>query len=343
MNGLKKFLRDIYLGYLSKNYKSSSVSKIDMHVHYIPKAYRKALIKYYGDNNPDGFLTPEWTIEAHLNFMEKMNISTTMLSVTSPHINFGDDNAAKVLAREVNEDGAELVRKYPNQFGLLASLPLPNIEGSIEEIHYALDVLQVDGFTLPTNTQGVYLGDHSLDPIFAELNRRKAIVALHPNEPSAVPKHVLENFPTPFMEFFFDTTRTVANMVVKGTLRRFPNIIIVVPHAGACLPMLADRWHGASKMMDIGEDGEGADIYGDLRKLYYDVAGACLPLQLAALLKLVDDKHLFYGSDYPYTPKLGCVFLANDLDKTDIITKQQRRAIYSDNALSLFPRLNKDT
>jgi predicted TIM-barrel fold metal-dependent hydrolase len=337
VNGLKKWLRDIYLSYLTKNYKGGSVAKIDMHVHYVPKAYRKALLEHYGDKDPDGFPTPEWTPELHLEFMEKLGIATTMLSITSPHINFGDAAAAAALAREVNEDGAEVVRKYPGRFGLLASLPLPAVERSIAEIRYSLDALQADGFTLPTNTRGVYLGDPSLDPVFTELNRRKAILVLHPNEPSAVPEHVLEKFPKPFMEFFFDTTRAVANMMVKGTLRRFPNIKIVVPHAGACLPVLADRWYGASQLMPLGESG--VDVYGDLKRLYYDVAGACLPVQLAALLKLADAEHLVYGSDYPYTPEAGCIFLANAMDKTDIITERQRRAIYRDNALKLFPRL----
>lgn len=91
------------------------------------------------------------------------------------------------MAHKVNGEGAEIVRKYPDKFGLLASLPLPNVEDSIEEIKYVLDVLHVDGFTLPTNTLGIYLGNSCLDPVMAELNKRKAVVVLHPNKPSSVP------------------------------------------------------------------------------------------------------------------------------------------------------------
>jgi predicted TIM-barrel fold metal-dependent hydrolase len=325
-----------------KNHKENGIPKIDMHVHYIPEAYKEALLNC--DENSDGITThgittPEWSVEAHLDTMKHLGISTSMLALTTPHINFGDDNATKILARKVNEDGAALVKKYPTKFGLLASLPLPNVDDSIKEIQYAMEVLHADGFTLPTNTQGVYLGNPCLDPIFEELNNRKAVVVLHPNKPSAVPENVVEGFPIPWMEFFFDTTRTVTNMILKGTLRRFPDIKFVIPHAGAFLSILVDRIDPALEMMDPKNK---IDVYGELKGLYYDVAGVCLPRQLANLLQIVDISHLFYGSDYPYTPEYGCVLLADALDKTDLLTDEQRHAIYYDNALALFPRLKEN-
>jgi 6-methylsalicylate decarboxylase len=321
---------------LVKDYKGNGIPKIDMHVHYLPQAYREALLNS-GEKNPDGLATPEWNPEMHLEAMKHLGISTAMLSISSPHINFGDRNAAKILARRVNEDGAELVRKYPDRFGLLASLPLPDIENSIEEIQYAVDILRADGFTLPTNTRGVYLGDTSLDPIFEELNKRKAVVVLHPNKPGSVPENVVEGLPIPWMEFFFDTTRTITNLILQGTLKRFPDIKIVVPHAGAFLSILADRiYHFLINTKDR------IDVFDALKGLYYDVAGFCLPRQLAALLQIVDVDHLFYGSDYPYTPEFACIFLADALDKTNLLTDEQRRAIYYDNALELFPRLKEN-
>ena len=319
-----------------KNYKGSGIPKIDMHVHYVPQAYREALLNC-GEKNRDKFPTPDWNVETHLDVAKQLGVSTTMLSITSPHINFGDNHAATILARKVNEDGAELVQKYPDQFGLLASLPLPDVAASIEEIQYAMDVLHVDGFTLPTNTQGVYLGNPCLDPIFAELNKRKAVVALHPTTPSAVPGNILEDLPMPLMEFFFDTTRTIVNMILKGTLKRFPDVKFIVPHVGAFLPILADRIHIGLQVLKSGEDS--SDVYAALRGLYFDVAGICLPRQLAAMMQLVETDHFLYGSDYPYTPTVGCIYLADALDKTDLLTNDQRRAIYRDNAVKLFPRL----
>lgn len=319
-----------------KNYKGIGIPKIDMHVHYVPQAYREALLNC-GEKNRDKFPTPDWNVETHLDVANQLGVSTTMLSITSPHINFGDNHAAAILARKVNEDGAELVQKYPDQFGLLASLPLPDAAASIEEIQYAMDFLHVDGFTLPTNTQGVYLGNPCLDPIFAELNKRKAVVALHPTTPSTVPENILEDLPMPLMEFFFDTTRTIVNMILKGTLKRFPDVKFIVPHVGAFLPILADRIHIGLQVLKSGKDS--IDVYAALRGLYFDVAGLCLPRQLAAMMQLVETDHFLYGSDYPYTPTVGCIYLADALDKTDLLTNDQRRAIYRDNAVRLFPRL----
>jgi 6-methylsalicylate decarboxylase len=321
---------------LVKDYKGNGIPKIDMHVHYLPQAYREALLNS-GEKNPDGLTTPEWNPEMHLEAMKHLGISTAMLSISSPHINFGDRNAAKILARRVNEDGAELVRKYPDRFGLLASLPLPDIENSIEEIHYAIDILHADGFTLPTNTRGVYLGDPCLDPIFEELNKCKAVVVLHPNKPGSIPENVVEDLPIPYMEFFFDTTRTITNLILKGTLKRFPDIKVVVPHAGAFLSILADRIY-----YFLINTKDRIDVFDALKGLYYDVAGFCLPRQLAALLQIVDVNHLFYGSDYPYTPEFACIYLADALDKTNLLTDEQRCAIYHDNALELFPRLKEN-
>jgi len=322
----------------------SKKKKIDIHTHYLPEAYRKALLEC-GEKNPDGFPTPTWNPEEHLEAMESLNITTSMLSLSSPHFNFGDRNATKALARNVNEYGTELVRKYPGRFGLLASMPLPDVESSIEEIRYAMDILHVDGFTLPTNTQGVYLGNKCLDPIFEELNKYKSVVFIHPNKPGSVPANVTEGLPIPMMEFFFDTTRTVTNMILEGTITRFSDIKFVIPHAGAFLPILGDRLAAAIKMMPSTFNSNikinSVDVYSDLRKLYYDVAGVCLPRQLPAMMQLADADHFLYGSDYPYTFIQACIKLEEVLDKTDLLTEKQHQCINYASALKLFPRLSQ--
>jgi len=326
---------------LLSNYPGQGMSKIDLHVHYLPESYLEALL-HCGEKNPDGFPTPDWNPKQHLEVMQHLGIQTSMLSLSSPHINFGDRNATRVLARRANEAGAELVGRYPQQFGLLASLPLPNVEDSIAEIQYAKEVLHADGFALPTNSRGVYLGNPCLDPILAELNRHQAVVVIHPNKPGSIPENVVEGLPIPMMEFLFDTTRTVINLILKGTLRRFPDMKLVIPHAGAFLSILADRVGAAIQMMpavfggNIQSGGEPVDVFASLKGLYYDVAGVCLPRQLAALLSIVDADHLLYGSDYPYTSELGCLKLAEALERTDLIGDEQRRMIYRDNALKLF-------
>lgn len=322
--------------------------KVDLHAHYLPQAYLEALRINCQGADPDGFPTPDWQLERHVEMMNHLGIAFSLLSLSSPHINFGDREATRLLARQVNEDGADIVKRYPGKFGLMASLPLPDVEDSIEEIRYAMDVLHVDGFALPTNSRGVYLGDPDLDPILDELNRHKAVVVLHPNTPGRVPANVAEGLPMPLMEFFFDSTRTVINLILKRVLTRFRDIKFVVPHAGALLPVLADRLAAVLRRMPellddellIGEKLHQIDMFAELNMLYYDVAGVCLPRQLDALIQIVDTGHLFYGSDYPYTPESLCAVLAKDLDDTELLTQEQHQRIYCDNALELFPRLN---
>lgn len=311
--------------------------KIDLHVHFLPQAYREALLHNSGADQ-DKFPTPAWNPEMHLEFMAAMDISTAMLSVSSPHLNFGDDAAARILARKANEEGAAVVREYPGRFGLLASLPLPDPMGSIAEIVYAIDTLNADGFTLPTNACGVYLGHPTLDPVFEVLNQRKAVVVIHPTKPSRVPPQVAENAPIPMMEFLFDTTRTITNLILYRTLKRYPDVKIVVPHAGAFLPLLADRLWAFTAYLPP-QDNEIPDVFGELRCLYYDVAGFCVPRQLGVLLGITGTDHLLYGSDFPYTPQFGCELLADALEKTDLLTADDRRAMYRNTALKLFPRL----
>ena len=143
------------------------------------------------------------------------------------------------------------------------------------------------------------------------------------------------------MEFLFDTTRTVTNMIINGTLKRFRNIKFVIPHAGAFLTLLADRLDTFLEHMPVGEKKIKVDVYASLKGLYYDVAGFCLLRQLETLMQIVDVSHLLYGSDYPYTPEFGCKALAAILSETELLTDEQRRAIFYVNALALFQRLKK--
>lgn len=311
---------------------------IDFHTHFIPLSYRAATLKNEG-LFPDKYPTPAWDEKKHLEFMNQMGISYSLLSLSSPHVNFGNQVKANALARETNNVGAHLASLYPNRFGLLATLPLPDSEASLEEIHYCFDVLNVDGVTLPTNAQGIYLGEKKLEPIFKELNRRKAIVSLHPNEPDAIPEHVNQLLPIPLMEFFFDTSRTVINMILKGVIRKYPDIKFIIPHAGAVLPVLLERLTLATAVIEKVDPAKHLDIYEDFKTLYFDLAGKPVPTQLLNLLSIVPEDHLLYGSDYPYTPASLCEELLKDLKQTNLLTETQKKKIFSQNAFSILPNL----
>lgn len=199
---------------------------IDMHVHFVPEAYRNAL-EMNGLGKPDGMpYLPKWNKELHLEFNEKMGIDASILSISSPFVHFGDDRKASTLSRAINECAAELVNEHPDKFGYYATLPVPDIKGSITELHYAYDSLNADGVMLPSNSNGVYLGDESFEPLMQELNKRKSVVLIHPTKPSAVPEKVLQGYPIPMLEFMFDTTRAVANLIFTNSFKRLSLIHI---------------------------------------------------------------------------------------------------------------------
>ncbi|MFE7031601.1 amidohydrolase family protein [Streptomyces sp. NPDC057621] len=273
---------------------------IDVHAHFVTESYIRQA-RAAGHERPDGMPGwPAWSPAAHLDLMDRCGIGTAMLSLSSPGVHFGDDAAARRLAREVNEESARVVREHPGRFGLFASLPLPDVDGALDEIAYAFDTLGADGVVLETNTHGVYLGDARLEPVFAELARRDAVVFLHPTSPVCWEQSALGR-PRPMVEFIFDTARTVTDLLFAGTLERHPDLKVVVPHCGGALPVLADRVNGFMRLFSPKDQGT-PDVIAHLRRLHYDLAGTPFPRQVPALLSLVDPDRLLYGSDYCWTP-----------------------------------------
>ncbi len=213
---------------------------------------------------------PHWDIDEAIGMMDGLNIRTAMLSIFSPGIHFGDNAAARTLARDVNEQGAKAVSDHRGRFGLFASLPLPDSDGSSAEAAYALDMLQADGIILETNYQGIYLGDPRLDPLFSELNRRRAVIFIHPTSPSCPCCQTLSmGYPRSMIEFMFETTRAVPNLVLNGTLDRFPDVRVIVPHAGAMMSVVADRIADQSPGLDLPHPVHRDHFFATLRRLYY--------------------------------------------------------------------------
>ncbi|MFJ8021493.1 amidohydrolase family protein [Streptomyces sp. NPDC096311] len=274
---------------------------IDVHAHFVTDSYvRQATAADH--SHPDGMATwPSWSVDAHLDLMDRHNIEMTMLSMSSPGVHFGDDAAARRLAREVNEYAARLADEHAGRFGSFASLPLPDVAASLDEIAYAFDELGADGVALMTHTHGVYLGDKRLEPVFAELDRRRAVVFLHPTSPVCWEQSALGR-PRPMVEYIFDTARTVTDLLMSGVLERHPGLEVIVPHCGGVLPVLADRINEFMHLFLPAEDSDTPDAVEQLRRLHYDMAGTAFPRQIPALLGLVEPDRLLFGSDYCWTP-----------------------------------------
>ena len=278
----------------------SAHRSIDVHAHYLPEPYRAALADH-GHSQPDGFpQIPAWSAEEHVAAMDRLGIATSLLSISSPGVHLGDGTATPDLAREVNEAGRRAVLAHPGRFGLFASLPLPDVDASMAEIAHCCDRLDVVGFTALTNVGGTYLGDAAFQPVFRELDRRSARLFIHPTSPACW-EHTSLGRPRPMLEFLFDTTRAVVDLVLNGTVARHPAIELLIPHAGATLPVVADRVRAFSQVLAVDP---AVDVLRDLGRLHFDVAGFPVPRQLDALLALTTIEHLHHGSDYPFTPEL---------------------------------------
>ena len=288
--------------------------RIDVHFHYLSPEYREKMIDAVG-GSPDGFAAPQWSAEGALAMMDRMDIATGMLSVSSPGVHFGNDAKARLLARSVNEFAARTMGDHRGRFGGFASLPLPDVDGALEEIAYAFDTLKLDGVVMLTNFNGVYLGDKRLDPVFDELNRRGAVVFIHPTSPICWQQSAL-GYPRPMIEFTFDSTRAVVNLIFSGTTARCPKVRFIVPHAGGTLPFLARR---------IGMFGRGVaggtpvPAEEQLRELYYDLAGSPGSNALGAAAR--NDRTLAYSVWQRLRPHAGsdCVGASGGIVEQQVV------------------------
>jgi 6-methylsalicylate decarboxylase len=315
---------------------------IDLHAHFLPARYRAAALAHDA-GHPDGMPDlPDWDPAAAVTMMDEVGIAAAALSLSSPGVDFLADPAQRqALTRAVNEDGAAAVGAHPDRFGLLASLPLPDVDASLAELAHAFDVLGADGIGLHTHYSQVYLGDPALEPVMAALDGRAAVVTIHPTSPCGW-EQVSFGRPRPMVEFLFDTTRAVVNLALAGVFDRYPGIRWVVPHAGAALPVMADRVARLAPLISPPPDGGPApDVLANLGRLYYDLAGTPLPRALPALLSLVPARQLVYGSDYPFTPGPMVAALAEAIAGTGVLDGDTRAAALHGNAAALLPRLAK--
>jgi predicted TIM-barrel fold metal-dependent hydrolase len=271
--------------------------------------------------------------------MDKTGIATTFTSISSPGLYFGDVEFTRRLARECNDAMAGLVRGSPMRFGAFAALPLPDVAASLRELEYALDVLKLDGVNLVTHVAHRYMGHPEEAELYAELDRRRAVVFVHPVRPNLDGLAPL-CYATGLTELVFDTTRAIANMLFGGTLERFPNIRFIMPHAGGVTPFLLFRLSGQDRNPKMRDKiPQGVATY--LRRFYYDIAQSAAPLSLRALSDVAEPDRILFGSDYPFALSREKVVYDTiaGLQGYDGYDAAMREKVGRGNALALFPRL----
>jgi predicted TIM-barrel fold metal-dependent hydrolase len=304
---------------------------IDVHHHYASPNYVASLASRNVGNNLDRFKAD--TPEKHLEEMDKAGVATAMLSQYSGFW-FGDVNQARRDARDVNEwAAARMVAPYKDRFGLFASLPLPDADGSLKEIEYAFDTLKADGVSLITSYQGKWLGDPSFDPVFEELNRRKAVVFTHPLEPDCC-RNPLSGIGPTTLEYPTDTTRAIMNLLVSNAATRYPDVRFIFSHAGGTLVSIAQRILGNEVTADgLAKPVEKNSRLYHVRRFHYDTAGSANPVQLQSLKLLVPLSQVVFGTDTPLASLSATVAGV----RTSGLTVEEQRAVYRENLLQILP------
>ncbi len=264
--------------------------RIDVHHHMVPPAHAEFLTK-------KSVPAIKWSVQASLEDMDKSGIRTAMLSQIQPGTWFGDAAESRAMSRIINEYGARLVKDHPGRFGLFATITPLDVEGSLKEIEYAFDTLKADGLGLLTSYNGKYLGDPSFEPVWAELNRRKAAIYIHPLAADCC-GDVVPGIPPGSIEYATDSTRTIAHLVFTGTSQKFPDIRWIFSHAGGTLPFLTQRFITQQKVQKHPFLPNGP--MPEFKKFYYELAQGNTKAQLYGLSQIVDSSHMLYGTDFPY-------------------------------------------
>jgi predicted TIM-barrel fold metal-dependent hydrolase len=309
---------------------------VDVHHHILPDFFWRATNDAH---DPVGGIAPQpWSKESALSFMDDAGIDVAITSISTPGVHMGDDAAARALARRCNELAADLMRSRPDRFGGFACIPLPDVDGALEELAYALDVLKLDGVILFSNSRGVYLGDERFKPLFDELERRKAVVFVHPTSSPDPTAHSL-GLPDSLIDFTADTTRAIAKLHYSNTFARTPNVKYILSHAGGTIPYLASRFAIVDAMKVIPGEEERGTAADTFRRLYWDTALSWSDPVLHMLRSIVGMDRVLYGSDFPYLRRDMAVGSVQAIEQTKVLDDAERQTTLSGTASRLIPRL----
>jgi 6-methylsalicylate decarboxylase len=308
--------------------------RFDVHYHHIAPAW-------LGEDAVAKTLPPlvikqarEWTPQRAIEEMDRNAVATAVVSVSNPGIWFGDAPQGRRLARACNEYAAQLGRDHPGRFGSFAALPLPDTDGSLNEIAYAFDSLKADGVGLFTSYGDKWIADPAFAPVFEELNRRNAVVYVHPIAPACC-RSLIPGMPAAVIEYPIDTTRAILQWVMTKSTEHYPNIRIVFSHAGGLIVAGVGRLSILIETQPPLRQRMPENLVGEIGKLYYEISSSSDPVTMTALRAIVPNSHILLGTDSPFGPMSPTIdqLQSLGLPKADMI------AIERDNARTLMPHL----
>jgi predicted TIM-barrel fold metal-dependent hydrolase len=314
----------------------ANTRRIDVHFHHIPQFYAEAI--YAAGRGPAIGRYPDWSPELALEAMDRFGIALALNSLAQPGVQIFPRDQARAMARRTNDYAAELIAKWPKRFGAFATMPMLDVNDAVDEIAYALDTLKFAGVSLFASYDGVFLGDPTFDPVMEALNTRDAVVFLHPG---THPLNSELKLPWPgfMMEYLFDTTRAVVNLVFGGALERYPRIKWILPHAGGLVPYFSWRL-SVSPMIDKRlKQASPEHIHGLLRRFWYDNALSPGAQTWGCLETVAAPDQIVFGTDWPFANLRVTDHAMKTYEVLGAISPAQRAAIDRGNALRLFPQL----
>ena len=324
--GATALVPDVLTGAQTRPANAPAPSLIDVHYHGNSPGFIAAIKAH----NTGQTALMNWTPAKALEDMDRDGVATSIMSTSEPSVYFGDAPAARALARECNEYFAKLVSDRQTRFGMFATLPLPDVDGSLKEIEYAFDTLKADGVCFMSSYEGKYLGDPAFAPVMDELNRRNAVAYTHPFRGGMI--NMLPDGRALGITLSTETTVTIQSILYTNTATRCPDIKFIWSHGGGTAPYITSRLGAA-----IGPDGKPNANLAALQKFYYDTAQAFNPYTLATFTRVVPNSHILFGTDYPFAQAATVAKGLADYG----FAPAALRAIERDNALELFPRLKR--
>lgn len=297
---------------------------IDVHAHYQPPAIRA--LNLPGPMNA-------WDLQKQIGDMDAAGVTRAMLSVTTPGVPVNGEVGFRI-ARESNEYAARLSADPGRRFGFFTCVPMDDMDAALKEVTYGFDVLKAQGVGLFTSYSGQWLGDAKFDPLFAELERRKAIVYVHPTSAACCTRLIPELADT-LIEYGTDTTRAIASYVFRGAARRFPNVRMIWSHSAGTMPYLIERFEGAERS-EAAKTQIPDGFRATVGRFWYDVAQASNPVSTQALRSVVPMERIVFGTDYPFRTSLEHV---RGLETGKVFQPRELGAIYRGNVAARLQEL----
>lgn len=317
---------------------------IDIHAHIVDPTYMKQLREMLGlvpQNTDDGKTlyrhdgyTIAWErpdmydIGHRLREMDRKGIDMRVLSLSTPNVYCWPEARQIGVTRQINDALAELCRAHPDRFAGLGSLPLANVDASLEELERCVVELGMKGVMIGSNIDGIALNDARFEPLWARLNELRLPVYEHPMFPKDTAG--LGEFELPLrVGLIFDTTLVATRLIYGGVFERYPDFPYIMGHTGGALLMLLARLDNGYRLFPDCREFISKPPSEFARNLYYDTC-AFDPESLMLAHRQVGAEHILFGTDDPFIDAD-----TGHVERLDI-SAADKKTILGDNAARLL-------